>query len=103
MGFQWTDVVAVLGMIIMIYSCLPLIVYHFVHHFDLITILFTKHTVFPGLGNSSSGLWGKALSASRQLFALPEESKAEVAAGSGLTRNKGICQISDPLTSSNIC
>lgn len=34
-----------------------------------------------GLGNSSSGLWGKALSASRQLFALPEESKAEVAAG----------------------
>jgi len=34
-----------------------------------------------GLGNSSSGFWGKALSASQQLFALPETSKAQVAAG----------------------
>ena len=55
----------------------------------MITLLFFFHhftdgavAVFPGLGNSSSGLWGKALSASRQLFALPEASKAEVVAGS---------------------
>ena len=37
-----------------------------------------------GLGNSSSGFWGKALSASQQLFALPETSKAQVAAGKEL-------------------
>lgn len=41
--------------------------------------------LWRGLGNSSSGFWGRALDASRQLFALPEASKAEVAAGAGVT------------------
>eukprot|EP00913_Durusdinium_trenchii_P004315 g4000.t1 len=39
--------------------------------------LLTNH----GLGTSSSGLWGQALEAARQLFALPEDVKLQVAAG----------------------